>query len=358
MDKQIKCFLCAKDNVTYKDEFEKFYKIISCPTCGDIYVSDEMIPSNGNDLCLCKKKTTSEHLTGDELEKAKIALRYYYKDKTIRKIKPEILWDNMGSTPNSWEGIVNSVPYPASLLEKIDKVLEYFKEKTFFLNEHISLNLQCDYPLFFCKNSNEFYQILCYLVERLFIGTKTAIYPDVSEIYLTPEGIKHIEQQRKNIKSNQCFVAMWFNEDETKGSNMEKIYTDYIVPAIEETDFKFEPRKINDVHHINDINDQIIAEIRRSKFMIADLTGCRGGVYFEAGFGFGLGIPVIYTCHKDWLESQKDKDGNLIREGVHFDLNHRNILLWTDNKEDPEYDKYKLEVFKENLTARINAIIV
>ena len=82
------------------------------------------------------------------------------------------------------------------------------------------------------------------------------------------------------------------------------------------------------------------------------------GIGREPGFGFGLGIPVIYTCHKDWLESQKDKDGNLIREGVHFDLNHRNILLWTDNKEDPEYDKYKLEVFKENLTARINAIIV
>jgi nucleoside 2-deoxyribosyltransferase len=92
--------------------------------------------------------------------------------------------------------------------------------------------------------------------------------------------------------------------------------------------------------------------------MIVDLTGYRGGVYFEAGFGFGLGIPVIYTCHKDWLTSKSDENGNLVREGVHFDLNHRNILFWTDNTEDPEYARYNLEKFKDNLIARINAVVV
>ena len=32
------------------------------------------------------------------------------------------------------------------------------------------------------------------------------------------------------------------------------------------------------------IPSEIISEIKRSKFMIADLTGYRGGVYYEAGF--------------------------------------------------------------------------
>ncbi len=37
------------------------------------------------------------------------------------------------------------------------------------------------------------------------------------------------------------------------------------------------------------------------RFMIADFTGHRGGVYFEAGFAHGLGIPVIWTCREDQL---------------------------------------------------------
>ena len=40
------------------------------------------------------------------------------------------------------------------------------------------------------------------------------------------------------------------------------------------------------------ICDHIIAEIRRSRFLIADVTGHRAGVYFEAGYAMGLGLPV------------------------------------------------------------------
>lgn len=89
----------------------------------------------------------------------------------------------------------------------------------------------------------------------------------------------------------------------------------------------------------------MIAQIRKSRFMIAGLTGYRGGVYFEAGFVYGMGISVIYTCHEKWLES----DENLDIEGVHFDLNYRNIILWNEDN---------LEDFKKKLTDRINAIIM
>ena len=40
--------------------------------------------------------------------------------------------------------------------------------------------------------------------------------------------------------------------------------------------------------HINKIRDEIISQITRSKFLIADFTGHRGGVYFEAGLAMGL----------------------------------------------------------------------
>jgi hypothetical protein len=60
--------------------------------------------------------------------------------------------------------------------------------------------------------------------------------------------------------------------------------------------------------HINKIGDEIISQIRRSKFLIADFTGHRGGVYFEAGLAMGLGLPVFWTCRRDDLDK------------LHFDI--------------------------------------
>ena len=78
--------------------------------------------------------------------------------------------------------------------------------------------------------------------------------------------------------------------------------------------------RIDRKEHINKIDDEIIAEIRRSRFLVADFSqgddGARGGVYFEAGFALGLGIPVIYTCRK----SDIDK--------LHFDTRQYNHIVW------------------------------
>ena len=100
--------------------------------------------------------------------------------------------------------------------------------------------------------------------------------------------------------------------------------------------------------------------------MVCDLTGYRGGVYFEAGFAYGLGLEVIYTCRNDWIEGEAlkvadekvveklkgVKSGNEIeikKEGIHFDLEHRNRISWTEDD---------LEGFKEALRVRIQAVIV
>ena len=54
---------------------------------------------------------------------------------------------------------------------------------------------------------------------------------------------------------------------------------------------------------------------------MADFTGQRGGVYFEAGFAMGLGIPVIWTC--------RDTDIN----DLHFDTRQYNHIPWANPKE-------------------------
>jgi len=54
--------------------------------------------------------------------------------------------------------------------------------------------------------------------------------------------------------------------------------------------------------------------------MICDLTGYRGGVYFEAGFAYGLGLEVIYTCRKDWTKEEllADSSGNTVKVSTVF----------------------------------------
>jgi hypothetical protein len=55
-------------------------------------------------------------------------------------------------------------------------------------------------------------------------------------------------------------------------------------------------------HHLNKVDDEIIAEIRRSRFLVADFTcepgKVRGGVYFEAGFAMGLNMGDSTTYRR------------------------------------------------------------
>jgi hypothetical protein len=113
----------------------------------------------------------------------------------------------------------------------------------------------------------------------------------------------------KRTVSSQCFVAMSFNED------MNSVYKDGIQPAIEESGF--EPLRLDRKHYEGKVDDEIIAEIRRSAFLVADFTEHRGGVYYEAGFAHGLGRRVIFTCRKDHLEN------------LHFDVRQYNTITWS-----------------------------
>ena len=46
----------------------------------------------------------------------------------------------------------------------------------------------------------------------------------------------------------------------------------------------YNPARIDRVQHVNRIDDEIIVQIREADFVVADFTGHRAGVYFEAGF--------------------------------------------------------------------------
>ena len=148
---------------------------------------------------------------------------------------------------------------------------------------------------------------------------------------LTIEGYSHLEElERGATDSSQAFVAMWFDD------SMENVWGEGIKRGIEDAGYK--ALRIDRKEYTNKIDDEIIAEIRRSRFIVADFThgkkGARGGVYYEAGFARGLGIPVIFTCRKDALKK------------VHFDTRQYNHIVW----ETPEE-------LRRNLANRIAAVV-
>jgi hypothetical protein len=126
---------------------------------------------------------------------------------------------------------------------------------------------------------------------------------------ITPHGHELIEQMREgNRESAIGFCAMWFADD------LKPLWTDAIEPAIK--DAGYDPIRIDQHEHVNRIDDEIVAVIRKSKFVVADFTGQRGGVYFESGFALGLGLRVIWLCRDDQLVD------------THFDTRQYNFLKW------------------------------
>ena len=133
----------------------------------------------------------------------------------------------------------------------------------------------------------------------------------IETFFLTARGILAFEDQSASgMQFAQGFVAMSFS------SSMADAWTNGFDPAIRSAGFQ--PMRIDLKEYVGGISDEIIAEIRRSRFVIADYTEQKNGVYFEAGFGLGLGLTIIPTCRADEIDK------------LHFDIRHLNTLTWAD----------------------------
>ena len=135
-------------------------------------------------------------------------------------------------------------------------------------------------------------------------------------------------------KTNQIFVAMMFSDE------MNDFYDQAYKPISE--DLGYTTMRIDRKDYIGLIIEEIEADIKDSIAVIADLTGNRGGVYYEAGIARGLQLcnhplKLVLTCKKDFFEN----------EGVHFDLRGDNILIYQDINE-----------LKKKLRKRLETVLV
>lgn len=228
---------------------------------------------------------------------------------------------------------LSSFPYPIYLLD--DLLDEYPENVSDRLNESL-INLSKlskfpgdeviiinqDKPLFFVQSDSD--QELTYIIKQLvqdnlieLKASSDALLP--AYITVTVKGWNRIAELEKvnGAETKQVFVAMWFD------SEMDSVYKNAIATAVKEAGY--DPIRIDKVEHNNKIDDEIIAKIKQSKFVIADFTGHRGGVYFEAGYAMGLGKPVIWTCREDDLKN------------LHFDTRQYSHIVWKEEMELKEF---------------------
>lgn len=194
---------------------------------------------------------------------------------------------------------------PPDFFGKADKLLMKIEEDTKFPGEAIDLNRkpkkQVEYlARSWSLNENELKFILRYLRDNHYIsgGVFDASSSDdpngmmFDALVVEPRGWQRIKELRDvSAFSNQCFIAMPFE------SSLRPVYDEAIRPAIKNAGY--EPYRVDDEEHINRIDDQIMAEIKRSRLLVADLTGNNANVSFEAGFALGLGIPVVWTAEEE-----------------------------------------------------------
>ena len=280
------CYVCEFDR--YKDSRIAIKsipgedsEIVECPRCGKYTISETT-------------KATLKSREGD------FDLSAYIRHSNLFFKKPVDL------DSDTYMRISNELPYQYSVSEKLRHLLKSVAMMSKNPSDIVRLNFKADMVLAFAKDESEFTYYIEALRDRNLLKKGT-----LDHAIITPKGWDILENNRHNsATSDQGFVAMSFS------SSMESIYNEAIKPAITEAGYK--PYRVDEDKRPEKIDAKILAEIRRSRFLVADVTEQNNGAYYEAGYAQGLGIPVIWSVKEENLND------------VHFDARQYRFILWQD----------------------------
>ena len=134
---------------------------------------------------------------------------------------------------------------------------------------------------------------------------------------ITVQGWQKIDELRKQEQTvRQGFVAMAFREEA-------KPIRESFRKAINDQGYK--PVILDEKEHNNQIVPEIFYEIKRSKFVVVDVTYPNYGAYYEAGYAQALGKPVIICCQKQVYDDPAQRP--------HFDIAQQSIVVWETHEE-------------------------
>jgi hypothetical protein len=147
-------------------------------------------------------------------------------------------------------------------------------------------------------------------------------------------------------KSFRVFIIMPIQGEKHGSQNDQRIYEEYDkrFETLEKMlgSFSCVAIRIDKEHPLEDLVGRIKDEIKKSKFVIADLTDERPSCYFEAGYAEASKKPIIYVASKESVITP----GNATK--VHFDI-HMNVNYFTNRAELTSKVKSAIEKNREIL---------
>ncbi len=324
-----KCFFCGVSlNQNVSEHLRNDGQTYYCPNCGEYFLSFETYINEGREF-------------NHQLNRLKVsqvlAERNFYKKPSVAFMQngDDSPLDNPPDLSSSNYEVLsfNQVleQYPRDPLEMSERILSTLS--TLALTPFYKVNLnRFPYRALFCYTENDLISVLDYCETAGWIKNDRTKNGSITKFFfITPEGWERIKELRKRLpgEKTQIFVAMWFSPevDETFAAIRDTI----------EMEGQLKAYRIDKQEYNNNICDEMFAEIQRSSALIADYTGNRPNVYFEAGYAKGLGIPVIMLISKSDFE---DKD-----KKPHFDIAQYNFII---------YDG--LDDLKQHLRQRLRAM--
>jgi len=303
------CPACEKSNVPVaydQDDPLQQRPRFQCPNCGLFYVSDVAL------------RVLMGGQFAESNQRYKIAA--FLREQKLAGVGPIRLYHERSTDPaaNQPPGItIDEVleRFPKTFADLIDRILLNLSRWGDFYGATFKLLANLDQSVLFAKHKDEFEGLARYLYNLGYAGVKF-LGDGMIELTLTEKGwarVEELQATRLASESKQAFVAMWFD------SQLEAAYQDGIAMGI--SDAGYTPVRVDYIEHSGKICDRIIGEIRKSRFLVADLTGRRTGVFFEAGFAMGLGRPVVWLC--------RDTDFDQVKED--FDTRQYNYIVWSSS---------------------------
>ena len=191
-------------------------------------------------------------------------------------------------------------------------LLRKLENKTDYPGQKVTIHPHFDFTIAWASREKELIYYVQSLIDRKLI--KSDKVEEIEEefpfdVEITSLGWDFLDEHAKpSVMSDQAFVAMSFSPD------LKSAWENGFREAIKDAGFK--AYRIDEEPHNERIDVKIVAEIKNSLFLVSDVTEQKQGVYFEAGYAIGLGIPVIWSVRKDELAK------------VHFDTRQYNHIVW------------------------------
>ena len=300
-----KCPVCSNDLLEDPHPvFDTDAVIYSCPNCGHFELAYE---SNVN---------LTRGAIGEPTELA--LLSHKIRSMNQRAQCPRITWELVTSILET-----SSLPSP---VEQVDNLLLWLGGSNPF-GELVKLTPMTHMAIIGAAGLHNFVAVVAALKERgLIRGDIVSGGAFVGQLTLSGwQAYAEIERGRSD--SRCAFMAMSYGNP-----MIDRAFAECFRPAAAATGFSLV--RLDDAPPAGLIDDRLRVEIRRSRFLIADLTEGNRGAYWEAGFAEGLGKAVIYTCEEEHFKSH----------GTHFDTSHHQTVFWEQENLDRAAEALKTTI--------------